>query len=460
MSNASPSFDYANPPTFSASNYGLIVLALACYAPIAVLNTILCVLISRRLNQVPQRARVSTMLTLCTVAGDAIYCSMGAFFSLVRVVKHAYPLGWIGCQVEGALVAVGPLWSSSAAFLLGLDRFSSVVQGRPRSTRFWCASLVGLWLIGVTASVLPLLQGRWFSIDINSLYCTYRTWGPTLADQATTILKLVFYNCCIVFKITMYFAMYWKVLQVQREARTAYKDMQGKMSGMMNATGSVLVAATASSLQAVSMTAPSAAAGSDEHAREPQRKSQQLRQQQQQQVQSITSSVKREQSLEHVMLIKACGISLASLMAWIPYMADLFAYVYAFPPGVTHVLDLLAITVCIFRCYVDFVLVAILDPLPRQAFVEFWTAIKRFVSCASLKNLQAQNVQEGRYTMVQDPGNETNVCLKQDPGNTLSDAVLAPDQQNIGGTVPQNLKEETMMTTRLVTMGGDSDGSH
>ncbi|KAF8861302.1 hypothetical protein BDZ45DRAFT_559352, partial [Acephala macrosclerotiorum] len=189
------------------------IIALCVFALISCVTTLSLLglltyrfLISRNDDRAPLYKNQYMLLIYSLVLAD-FQCDLGFFLDVIWLHKDQVIAPSVPCFLQAWLVNIGDLSSGFFVFAIACHTFYNVVFGRRLglTTLWWC--IVGLWVLAVVLTCVPIIlhpknifvtQGNWCSIngqyDILRLYFHY-IWvlaaeGIVLAMYATTYIVL------------------------------------------------------------------------------------------------------------------------------------------------------------------------------------------------------------------------------------------------------------------------------
>ncbi|KAL7747123.1 hypothetical protein RI367_007481 [Sorochytrium milnesiophthora] len=356
---ASPdNFDFADPPPFDTRDYWLTVVALLAFSSAVTPNLILTSIFARHRAKAVQ-ARVSAMLTLNMIAADLLFCSAGSLGAVFKVVAGRYSLGFVGCQIEGFLLSVTVLWSEFAGVLLGAERFVAIVMERHFSPRFWGTVAAGTWSVIMLLAAMPILLGFRFVMEPSHQYCQIKYWGTSPAERARSLLGLSLHVIHVVATAIIYGCIYRKVQAIQREHADVFTYMHRRSvdsrpieqeGDAKNDKTSVQLQPTGIEASArMSSTSPIASATASVNTQGNKSKGK-----------AVEKSV-----IERQVFNKACAISVASLLSWLPYVTFILCAYLGAPWSLLYGLDSASAAIAITRCHANIAIISMLDPVAR-----------------------------------------------------------------------------------------------
>ncbi|KAL7746254.1 hypothetical protein RI367_008395 [Sorochytrium milnesiophthora] len=350
-------FDYSNPPRFGDGVYGFLIFSVPGMGFGALQGLFLCRVLLRD-KTILSTGRASDLLTLNLMVSNTTFCLIEAILAAIKVAGRSYNLGFTMCQLEGFFLASTAVWSMSAAFLLGLDRFLTIVMERALPIRTWWRIMGATGVVVVVIKMLPFILGLPYVVQPSGLYCEQNFRGQGLCDLGLTAATVAFDMIVVLLMIAMYGAIYIKVRRVRRSVSAALQHTNSLNAKVFTTSEPATVNAKAEPPK----NTPKATASYDSEAGSSLSKRLSL-------FARRPSAVakKRHDEVEHATFVKAVAISSVAFLAWMPYNATMAAAANGASPNVLLWMDCFSILLVGIRCHCEGHIVAMLDPGPRQA---------------------------------------------------------------------------------------------
>ncbi|KAL7751380.1 hypothetical protein RI367_003240 [Sorochytrium milnesiophthora] len=207
----------ADQPRHGATGAAML---LTIYSLGALCNGFLCYVFLKR--QRSASYNLNFRLTTCLNLADTIIPTLLAPCFAIKLYYRSFALGFLGCQVEAALISCGVTWSAFCIVILALERYMYIVKGVAKSFRFWGCAVLGACVFGLAYCSYPILAGDLpYVIQPSGIYCLDDINDAPDISRPPQILNLLMMPLLVTTAASCYYAIFRRVRQVVQVYRAS-----------------------------------------------------------------------------------------------------------------------------------------------------------------------------------------------------------------------------------------------